>query len=358
MVLLVLVETSCQNTEIESTTPMPTEDATGGVAGLKVDTTPPSTHYCCREIDWGNDWCRAERGCLGMGCQATNASQCPALSSCICFERFGYRSTATCSILKSCAEALDDYSEAVKAAERINSLKVSQMPGCADALINVICAYHFPMCDDDQTVANQICISTCQNMYAGCVPSDECQPGTNRSVLDDFGQPMKDADGVDLTEPCPNTTIGYITGVAGAAKDGLNDVTNDALDAAGTSSEDITGAVGGGRRSMGGRSRQEDFAGWFGASLRGVINDVYYEFEPNKIKLSDFARDGSKCNTCLTPAEVEKGTKCPTNSVQYLRANGEGEAAPKCTSPAPRSSRPSMLVAALSAGFLLYALWA
>lgn len=48
MVLLVLVETSCQNTEIESTTPMPTEDATGGVAGLKVDTTPPSTHYCCR----------------------------------------------------------------------------------------------------------------------------------------------------------------------------------------------------------------------------------------------------------------------------------------------------------------------
>ena len=67
---------------------------------------------------------------------------------------------------------------------------------------------------------------------------------------------------------------------------------------------------------------------------------------------NDFSR------RCLTPDEISKGNKCPSTSVAYLLADGIGEYAQACTSPANRARASSMLVAALSAavaGFLLCA---
>jgi hypothetical protein len=318
-----------------------------------------STNYCCKEVDWTGEWCRATRGCLGEGCQNTNASACPALTDCICYERVKYQSTSTCSLLKSCAEAYDDYTQAVKKAEELSGMKLTQMPGCEDAIINVICAYHFPSCTDDQNVAEKICISTCQSMYSRCKRQYKCDSTGNRTMVDDFGQPIIDTDGNEVQEPCGNSTWDTLAGLAGGVLNDANDLANDALAAAGTSSSGVSGAIsdalGGRRRKV--SSRTEELMGWDAVKPRGVIDDVYYEFEPGQIKLADFARDGARCNTCLTPTQVKRGERCPRSSEYYRAADGRGET--PCTGPAGRPSPPcvvSMVCAALlvSAGVQIY----
>jgi hypothetical protein len=84
---------------------------------------------------------------------------------------------------------------------------------------------------------------------------------------------------------------------------------------------------------------------------------VYFEFEPGKIKLADFAQVGSRCNQCLNSKEISQGYQCTERppSAQYKKANSE------CTSGATLlrpwqagSGLAVMLTTLLSASVLTY----
>jgi len=70
---------------------------------------------------------------------------------------------------------------------------------------------------------------------------------------------------------------------------------------------------------------------------------VYFEFEPGKIKLVDFAQVGSRCNQCLNAKEISQGYQCTERppSAQYKKANSE------CTSGAT-SLRPGQVGSGLA----------
>ena len=84
------------------------------------------------------------------------------------------------------------------------------------------------------------------------------------------------------------------------------------------------------------------------AGARGVVDGVYYEFEPGQLTLADFAANGARCAECLTPAEVSAGEQCSAGTPQYDKANSQ------CTSGSPRrgpvaAAVPTALALALAA---------
>ena len=124
-----------------------------------------NSDICCNTVSFSNNWCK-QSNCLGTGC---NSSTCPDISNCICNGRFSYKSTSFCAVVKACLAAASDYSKAQQKVLALTGMKVDDIPNCANAILNVICAYQFPRCDSDTVSYQTICLSTCQNMYYTCV---------------------------------------------------------------------------------------------------------------------------------------------------------------------------------------------
>ncbi len=60
-----------------------------------------------------------------------------------------------------------------------------------------------------------------------------------------------------------------------------------------------------------------------GLDRRGVVDTIYYEFEPGQIKLADFAANGARCAECLTKTEIDAGQVCSPGTPQYVKANSQ-----------------------------------
>ena len=257
--------------------------------------TNRGTHFCCKEIDWSGGWCRSPN-CLGPGCG--ESEKCADLSPCLCNGKIQYTSKSSCAIIKACDEAGLDFANAQKRVQDLTGKSVFAIPGCESALIGVICAYHFPRCIDDGTEFEDVCYSTCLKMYDTCVPegTDPCPPGSNWTELDNKGQPSRDSNGRIIKTTCPGAT-------------GLRRRSFDAaLDAIfGIEEKDV--------------SDRNDFKSSQDKNLRGIVAGRYYENEPGKIKLSDFAAVGSKCRRCLTPEQIADGDQCSDTTQQFTDAN-------------------------------------
>ena len=137
-------------------------------------------NICCNTVSFGKDWCK-HSNCFGTGC---NMSTCPDISGCICNGRISYASKSFCAIVKACLAASADYKKAQQTVYALTGMKVDDIPNCGNTLLNVICAYQFPRCDDDTTSYETVCLSTCQRMYSSCIkPIIPCTPVSYDSLL-------------------------------------------------------------------------------------------------------------------------------------------------------------------------------
>mmetsp|Transcript_22120 Transcript_22120/g.72841 ORF Transcript_22120/g.72841 Transcript_22120/m.72841 type:complete len:350 (-) Transcript_22120:1160-2209(-) len=240
------------------------------------------TYFCCKNVDWSSSWCK-QADCFGPGCSISNQSSCPSLDSCLCKGRFSYRSKSSCSVLSSCSDAQAAFLEAEKQVLAITGYKSSDLEGCNDAIINVICAYFFPRCVHDLYEFLQICYRTCQNMYSKCSKPNGCQEGSNVTLLDKFGNPVLDSRGQVVQAACQNGTYPM---------------------------QNYSVAISATRRAMYLESMLQRIVRGPSRRLQGFVDGRYFEFEPGQIKLSDFTKVGSRCDTCLTEAEVLAGYTC------------------------------------------------
>jgi hypothetical protein len=71
------------------------------------------------------------------------------------------------------------------------------------------------------------------------------------------------------------------------------------------------------------RSHRQEYVHGGQLGRRGVVDTIYYEFEPGQIKLADFAANGARCAECLTKIEIGTGQVCSPGTPQYVRANSQ-----------------------------------
>jgi hypothetical protein len=76
-------------------------------------------------------------------------------------------------------------------------------------------------------------------------------------------------------------------------------------------------------RILGNRKGNVHGRGFSGLERRGVVDGIYYEFEPGQIKLADFAANGGRCAECLTKTEIGTGQVCSPGTPQYVKANSQ-----------------------------------
>jgi len=272
---------------------------------------------------------------MGLGCTLDSGEKCAELNQCLCNGRIKYKSKTACAITKACDEAQADYSRAQRRIQELMGQEMSSISGCESAILGTVCAYHFPRCDDDSTEYEDICLSTCQHMYDTCVPEgvDPCPPGSNWTEVDERGEPYRDANGNIRTTACPGT-VGFRR--FDALFDflwGSSDRRFQLLPAAGATKHQHN-------------STNSSSAS---STLRGVVAGRYYEHEPGKIKLSDFATVGSKCRMCLTPEEIDAGEQCTPESQQFTDANQD------CTALSHRLAAPSCNILAMFTFLLVLA---
>jgi len=88
------------------------------------------TYYCCRQPRWDNDWCYHDSCVAGLGCTANNKTECPDLSDCLCFQRIGYTTRSSCSLVQSCEQARQDMSLAKSKILEMTNFRVDELDGC------------------------------------------------------------------------------------------------------------------------------------------------------------------------------------------------------------------------------------
>jgi len=286
--------------------------------------TGPSTNFCCRKLDFSGGWCK-KGTCFGDDCTTDSGAKCPQLNDCICSGLVKYKTKSTCAIVKACNEAADDYSKAQRRVLELTGQAMTSISGCESAILGVICAYHFPRCEDDIIEYEEVCFSTCLHMYDTCVPegSPPCPSGSNWTELDSRGEPFRDKYGNIITTPCPVENRRSRTGQwqpGGVVEAVLDLLFRTPLQNATELSQEQT---------------------------RGMVKGRYYEHEPGKIKLSDFGAVGDRCRRCLTADEISSGLECTTTSQQFATANMD------CTAGAGKQGFP---LAMLSLPILLISL--
>ncbi|KAJ1494137.1 hypothetical protein T484DRAFT_1928018 [Baffinella frigidus] len=120
---------------------------------------------CCKEISWESDWCHREE-CYGQGCAPGSDSVCSSLDDCLCRSSVDYDTRSSCTTILSCDNARRDYNFAQDMVQLYNGLKASER--CREAITEVTCAYHFPLCVSDTEERRSVCSSSCKTLQTEC----------------------------------------------------------------------------------------------------------------------------------------------------------------------------------------------